>query len=58
MRVISSAHLRDNHGLLTVSAGENVVRILPPLVIEESHIAEAIEKLSAGAASFKVAETV
>ncbi|HEY1125773.1 MAG TPA: aspartate aminotransferase family protein [Sphingobium sp.] len=51
------AHLRDNHGLLTVSAGENVVRILPPLVIEESHIAEAIEKLSAGAASFKVAET-
>jgi acetylornithine/N-succinyldiaminopimelate aminotransferase len=51
------AHLRDNHGLLTVSAGENVVRILPPLVIEESHIAEAIEKLSAGAASFKVVET-
>lgn len=51
------AHLRDNHGLLTVSAGENVVRILPPLIIEESHIAEAIEKLSAGAASFKVAET-
>ncbi len=46
------AHLRDNHGLLTVSAGENVVRILPPLVIEDSHIAEAIEKLSAGAASF------
>jgi acetylornithine/N-succinyldiaminopimelate aminotransferase len=46
------AHLRDNHGLLTVSAGENVVRILPPLVIEESHIAEAIERLSAGAASY------
>jgi len=51
------AHLRDNHGLLTVSAGENVVRILPPLVIEDSHIAEAIEKLSAAAASYKVAET-
>jgi len=51
------AHLRDHHGLLTVSAGENVVRILPPLVIEESHIAEAIEKLSAGAASYKAAET-
>jgi acetylornithine/N-succinyldiaminopimelate aminotransferase len=47
------AHLRDHHGLLTVSAGENVVRILPPLVIEDSHIAEAIEKLSAGAASLK-----
>ncbi len=51
------AHLRDNHGLLTVAAGENVFRVLPPLVIEESHIAEAIEKLSAGAASYKVPET-
>ena len=29
------AHLRDNHGLLTVAAGENVVRVLPPLVIDE-----------------------
>ena len=47
------AHLRDNHGLLTVSAGDNVVRILPPLVIEESHIAECIEKLSAGARSYQ-----
>jgi acetylornithine/N-succinyldiaminopimelate aminotransferase len=50
------AHLRDNHGLLTVSAGDNVVRILPPLVVEESHIAEFIDKLSAGAASYKLAE--
>ena len=49
-------HLRDDHGLLTVSGGDNVVRILPPLNIEESHIAECIEKLSAGARSFKVAE--
>lgn len=47
------AHLRDNHGLLTVSAGENVFRVLPPLVIEEAHIAECIERLSAGAASFE-----
>ncbi|WP_242125243.1 aspartate aminotransferase family protein [Sphingobium sp. Sx8-8] len=46
------AHLRDNHGLLAVSAGQNVVRILPPLVIEESHISECIEKISAGARSF------
>ena len=46
------AHLRDNHGLLTVAAGENVVRILPPLVIEDNHVNEAIEKLSAGAASY------
>jgi len=45
-------HLRDNHGLLTVSGGDNVVRIVPPLIIDESHIAEFIEKLSAGAASY------
>lgn len=45
------AHLRD-HGLLTVAGGDNIVRVLPPLVIEESHINEFIEKLSAGAASY------
>jgi acetylornithine/N-succinyldiaminopimelate aminotransferase len=50
------AHLRDNHGLLTVAGGDNVVRILPPLNIEESHIAECVEKLSAGARSYKVPE--
>jgi acetylornithine/N-succinyldiaminopimelate aminotransferase len=42
------AHLRDNHQLLTVSAGDNTVRILPPLVIDESHIDEFMDKLSAG----------
>jgi acetylornithine/N-succinyldiaminopimelate aminotransferase len=45
------AHLRT-HGLLTVAAGDNVVRVLPPLVIEESHIAEFIEKLSLGASTY------
>ncbi|WNO54760.1 aspartate aminotransferase family protein [Stakelama saccharophila] len=39
-------HARDNHGLLLVAAGENVVRILPPLIIEERHVAEFAEKLS------------
>ena len=43
------AHLRDQHQLLTVAAGDNVVRVLPPLVIDESHIAQAVEKLSAAA---------
>ena len=46
------AHLRDNHQLLTVSAVDQTVRILPPLVIDDSHIDEFMEKLSAGAASF------
>lgn len=48
------AHLRDHHGLLTVAAGENVVRILPPLVIEQAHVDEFIERLSAGARDFAV----
>ncbi|WCT72349.1 aspartate aminotransferase family protein [Sphingomonas naphthae] len=50
------AHLRDNHGLLTVSAGENVVRVMPPLNIEDSHIAEFAEKLSAGARDYPVGD--
>ncbi len=48
------AHLRDNHGLLTVAAGDNTLRVLPPLNIEQAHIDEFVEKLSAGAASYRV----
>ena len=33
--------LRDA-GLLTVGAGDNVVRLLPPLIIDESHVEEAL----------------
>ncbi len=47
------AHLRDNHGLLTVAAGEDTMRVLPPLVIEDAHIDEFMERLSAGAASYQ-----
>jgi acetylornithine/N-succinyldiaminopimelate aminotransferase len=39
-------------GLLTVAAGDNVIRILPPLVITEKEAREAIEKLEAAAAKF------
>ncbi len=45
-------HLRDSHGLLTVSGGDNTLRIVPPLVIDDSHIDEFMDKLSAGAASY------
>ena len=51
------AHLRDNHGLLTVSAGDNVVRVLPPLVIDESHVGEFFQRLSAGARSYQAADS-
>jgi acetylornithine/N-succinyldiaminopimelate aminotransferase len=30
------------HGLLTVLAGDNVMRFLPPLIIDEAHVSEAI----------------
>ena len=46
------AHARDHHGLLLVAAGDNVVRILPPLVIDDSHIAECVEKLSEAARAY------
>ena len=45
-------HLRDNHGLLTVAAGDNTLRVLPPLNIGEEEIATFISKLSAGAADY------
>jgi len=51
------AHLRDNHGLLTVAAGDNTLRVLPPLNIDDSHIATFIEKLSAGAADYQAPES-
>ena len=42
------------HGLLTVAAGDNVMRVLPPLVIEEEHIREFVDRLSAAAAEYEV----
>ena len=41
-------------GLLTVAAGDNVVRVLPPLVIEEAHVREFVDRLSAAAAEYRV----
>jgi acetylornithine/N-succinyldiaminopimelate aminotransferase len=46
------AHLRDHHHLLTVAAGDNTLRLVPPLVIGDAEIDEFLDKLSAGAASF------
>ena len=45
-------HLRDNHQLLTVAAGDNTLRILPPLVADDAEFDEFFDKLSAGAASY------
>lgn len=50
-------HLRDNHQLLTVSGGDNTIRLVPPLVIDDSHIDECLDRLSAGAASYTLEES-
>nr|WP_137676892.1 aspartate aminotransferase family protein [Parerythrobacter lutipelagi] len=49
-------HLRDNHQLLTVAAGDNTLRVLPPLVIGDAEIEEFFDKLSAGAADYEAPE--
>jgi len=50
------AHLRDNHQLLTVAAGDNTLRVLPPLVAGDAEFDEFFDRLSAGAASYQPAE--
>ena len=47
-------HLRENHQLLTVAAGDQTLRVLPPLVADDAEFDEFFEKLSAGAASYTV----
>jgi acetylornithine/N-succinyldiaminopimelate aminotransferase len=46
-------YLRD-HGILTVAAGDNVMRVLPPLVIEEAHVTEFVERLSQAARQYEL----
>jgi acetylornithine/N-succinyldiaminopimelate aminotransferase len=46
-------YLREQ-GLLTVAAGDNVMRVLPPLIVEDSHIAEFVERLSEAARRYEV----
>jgi acetylornithine/N-succinyldiaminopimelate aminotransferase len=46
-------HLREQ-GLLTVAAGDNVMRVLPPLIIDEAHVTEFVERLSEAARNYEV----
>ncbi len=41
------------HGMLAIGAGDNVVRLLPPLNIEEAHVREAMMQLSETAGTFE-----
>jgi acetylornithine/N-succinyldiaminopimelate aminotransferase len=45
-----------DEGLLTAAAGENVVRLLPPLIIGEAEIAEAIKKFDAACTKVAAAQ--
>ena len=41
------ARIRDQHQLLAIGAGDNVLRLIPPLIITEDDIVEAMDKLAA-----------
>ena len=45
-----------SQGLLAVAAGDNVMRSLPPLIIEEKHIREFVDRLSEAAAVYQLPE--
>ena len=48
-------YLRE-HGLLAVAAGDNVMRVLPPLIIEDEHITEFVARLSDAARQYRIPE--
>lgn len=41
-----AARLRDEHHLLAMTANENVLRLLPPLIVTEADIEEAVGKIA------------
>jgi acetylornithine/N-succinyldiaminopimelate aminotransferase len=43
-------------GILAVAAGDNVMRVLPPLTIDENHIREFVDGLSEAASIYEVPE--
>jgi acetylornithine/N-succinyldiaminopimelate aminotransferase len=45
------------HGMLAVAAGDNIVRLLPPLIIDEDHVREAMTHMSATAQEFEALAT-
>jgi acetylornithine/N-succinyldiaminopimelate aminotransferase len=47
------AHARDHHQVLTVTAGDNVMRVLPPLIIGQAEINDFVLRISDAAASYR-----
>nr|WP_295663412.1 aspartate aminotransferase family protein [Polymorphobacter sp.] len=48
-------HARS-YGVLTVAAADNVMRVLPPLIIDESHVREFVERISDAARDYAPAK--
>lgn len=48
------ARLRADHQLLAIGAGDNVLRLLPPLIVTEADIEEAMGKLAAAFEAIEV----
>jgi len=46
------------HGLLAVPAGDNVVRIIPPLTITEEELSEVVTRLDAAASTFEKSQSL
>ena len=55
MRVPNTEFVAElfKHKMLAVGAGDNVVRLLPPLIVEEDQVREALKLLSDAAAVFE-----
>jgi acetylornithine/N-succinyldiaminopimelate aminotransferase len=51
-QVITAFH---EHGLLAVPAGDNVVRLLPPLTITDAELAEGVSRIDTAAATLEAA---
>lgn len=41
------ARLRADHNLLAIGAGDNVLRLIPPLIVTEDDIKEAVDRIAA-----------
>jgi acetylornithine/N-succinyldiaminopimelate aminotransferase len=58
--VVPSAQLVDElraEKLITVAAGDNVVRLLPPLIVSEDEVADAVRRIERACARIAQAQT-
>jgi len=51
------ARLRDDHQMLAIGAGDNVLRLIPPLIVSEADIEDAMARLGAAFDAIAAEET-